>query len=258
MSILYFLYRLTSLCLSSTVAYGKYLHHFCPNTTTFTAKSSFQPHRDQLLRTLVSNATRDNGFYYASAGGQISNETVNGLFLCRGDLSKDACSDCLFAVASDVVKRCPIEKKAIIWYDYCMIRYSNYSFFSIDEDSPFHFKWNWNEENVRQEGDAFEASFNYVVGNTMKLLVQQVASATKKFATKESYTKILFGQPFYSLGQCTQDLSTADCNSCLTRATENLQSMNATGKQGAILLSPSCNMRFDLEPFYTALPPPPS
>ncbi|PRQ49456.1 putative Gnk2-like domain-containing protein [Rosa chinensis] len=250
--ILYFLSTLSSLCLCITVACdNNYLQHFCKNATSNTAKS-FQFHRDQVLSTLVSNGTRDNSFYNATAGGQISDETVYGLFLCCGDLSKDACSECVAAVASDVVERCPIGKEVVIWYDYCMIRYSDYSFFSIDEESPWVLMWN--KENVTQEGDAFVASFNYVVGLTMNRLVQKVTSATKKFATQESNITASNGKLMYSLGQCRQDLSTADCNRCLGRVIANLPNI-VTGKTGGRYLSSSCNFRFDLAPFYTLQAP---
>ncbi|KAM5588587.1 hypothetical protein ABKV19_006846 [Rosa sericea] len=62
-----------------------YLAHICPNTTVFTPNSTFQTNRNQLLSNLVSNANRDNGFYQTTAGG------VDGLFLCRGDVSTDVC-----------------------------------------------------------------------------------------------------------------------------------------------------------------------
>ncbi|GLT69649.1 hypothetical protein SLA2020_417850 [Shorea laevis] len=57
-------------------------------------------------------------------------DTVYGLFLCRGDLSADACRDCAADATKDVVDRCPNEQVAVAWYDECMLRYSNQDIFS--------------------------------------------------------------------------------------------------------------------------------
>ncbi|KAF7143483.1 hypothetical protein RHSIM_Rhsim05G0081300 [Rhododendron simsii] len=66
-----------------------------------------------------------NGFYSFTAAGDAS----YGLFLCRGDLSPADCLDCIVFATKDVATRCPGSKQVIIWYDECMLRYSNVSIF---------------------------------------------------------------------------------------------------------------------------------
>lgn len=81
-----------------------------------------------------------------------------------------------------------------------------------------------------------------------------------KFATKEAdFTSSI---KLYTLAECTPDLSTFDCNMCLSGAKSSL----GNGKRGARSLLPSCNLRYELYPFYNAstvsthpgLPPPSS
>ncbi|PRQ28547.1 putative protein kinase RLK-Pelle-DLSV family [Rosa chinensis] len=227
-----------------------YLAHVCPNTTVFTPNSIFQTNRDQLLYTLVDNASRDTGFYQTTAGNQISEETVDGLFLCRGDVSADACRVCVYTAASKVVQMCPVEKQVVIWYDDCMVRYSNQSFLSTAEDSPWVFMRN--TTNATQVGDNRTTLFNQVLANTMIGLVLEVLIAADKFATKEDSTVFT---TLYTLGQCTQDLPTPNCSGCLTGAIARLP-FCCSGKLGGRVLYPSCNIRYEVYPFYSSPPPP--
>ncbi|GLT69650.1 hypothetical protein SLA2020_417860 [Shorea laevis] len=87
--------------------------------------------------------------------------------------------------------------------------------------------------------------------------VSNVGSGAKKFGTKEANFTVL--QTLYTLVQCTADLSGSDCNRCLQIAIANLPDC-CGGKQGARVLFPSCNLRFEVYPFYQSLapvPPPP-
>lgn len=251
---------LCSLSLGTTEAQD-YLYHICPNVTTFPPNSVFQSNRNQLLSILVSNATRSTGFYQDTTGGQISTtETVDGLLLCRGDIPAYLCKDCVEAAASEVIQLCPIEKQVVIWYDDCMVRYSNQSFLSTATQSVGVFMWNVG--NVTQVGSG-TAQFNQVLANTMDGLVPQVINAAEKFATQEA--NITGKITLYTLGQCTQDLSTADCYTCLRDAIAQLPEC-CVGKAGGRVMYPSCNIRFELYPFYNtsqeptteALVPPPA
>ena len=53
----------------------------------------------------------------------------------------------------------------------------------------------------------------------------------------------------YNLVQCTPDLNSTGCNSCLLAAI-NLLPWCCSGKQGGRIVFPSCNIRYELYPFY--------
>ncbi|XP_060190868.1 cysteine-rich receptor-like protein kinase 10 [Lycium barbarum] len=78
----------------------------------------------------------------------------------------------------------------------------------------------------------------------------------KKFATKEA--NFLSLERVYSLGQCTPDLSESSCDNCLRVAIGNLP---IDGKKGGRVIFSSCNVRYEMYPFYNitvvAPPPPP-
>lgn len=69
----------------------------------------------------------------------------------------------------------------------------------------------------------------------------------KKYATKEA--TISGFQTLYCMAQCTDDLSPLDCSSCLSVAIGALPQC-CNGKQGGRVLFPSCNIRYELYPFY--------
>ncbi|GMP75331.1 hypothetical protein CsSME_00032464 [Camellia sinensis var. sinensis] len=79
----------------------------------------------------------------------------------------------------------------------------------------------------------------------------------KKFATREANLSVL--QTLYSQAQCTPDLTVPDCNTCLRDAFSNFPAC-CDGNMGAWLPFPSCNIRYELYPFYnvSATAPPPS
>lgn len=100
----------------------------------------------------------------------------------------------------------------------------------------------------------------------MNDVVTEAANDADKFATSQGNVSGLVS--IYSLGQCTQDLSSADCNRCLTGAKAQFPNC-CNGKLGARVLYPSCTVRYEVYPFYLqnstsapqpspgALPPPP-
>ncbi|GLT30967.1 hypothetical protein SLA2020_057370 [Shorea laevis] len=89
----------------------------------------------------------------------------------------------------------------------------------------------------------------------MKDAAAEAVSAPKRFAKKEA--KISAFQTLYSLVQWTPDLSTFDCNRCLQGAIASLPNC-CSGKVGGRILKPSCNIRYEVYPFYieSAIPAP--
>ncbi|CAL8145437.1 unnamed protein product [Prunus armeniaca] len=136
-----------------------------------------------------------------------------------------------------------------------MLRYSNESFFSTASESPGLFMWN--TQNVSNVTD--QNRFNQLLATGVGEIAAEASNKDGKFATKEA--KVSEFTSLYMLGQCTQDLSSGDCNWCLLGATTQVPRRNAGGRA----LYPSCNLRFEVYPFYVlsstapepALSPPP-
>jgi hypothetical protein len=232
-----------------------YSYHYCSGPDlNFTDNSAYQSNLHLVLSSLSSNATLVTGFSNASEG------EVNGLFLCRGDVNTRVCQDCVAHAAKEILHRCPFLMGAIIWYDECLLRYTNESIFSTINYDPAK-----NLENPQFIEEAERDRFVGLMDSTLDSLATRASNSVtgKKFATKEVEfnSSLAASQTLYSLVQCTPDLSVSDCYKCLRRAIGNLPSC-CDGKQGGRVLLPSCNIRFEVSPFYNvtaaspAFPPP--
>ncbi|CAN4092102.1 unnamed protein product [Withania somnifera] len=194
----------------------------CPNTTSYTPNSTYSSNLKALLSSMSSNASRPNGFYNSSAG-HTGSELVYGLFLCRGDVSLDVCQNCVSTTTEDIISFCSNGKIAALWFDECL-------------------------------------RFLSVLGNVMDALLATVAANgngnnLSRFATKEAnFTE---SQRVYTFAQCIPDISNSSCDNCLRTAIRNLPN---DGKRGSRVLLPSCNVRYEVYPFYnvTASAPSPS
>ncbi|KAL4290885.1 hypothetical protein GQ457_14G010690 [Hibiscus cannabinus] len=112
--------------------------------------------------------------------------------------------------------------------------------------------------NVSQEVRFNQLATALVVMNVTATRAANARSGSKKIATEEA--QFSSSPTVYTLVQCTPDLSSSDCSSCLQGAVANLSDC-CNGRQGGRVLKPSCTVRYDVDPFYgptAVLTPPPS
>ncbi|XP_024028851.1 cysteine-rich receptor-like protein kinase 10 isoform X2 [Morus notabilis] len=236
---------LISLGLLHIEAAPTYVHSRC--TGNFTQNSLYQSNLNLLLSSLSSNATTH--FFYNTTVAAATSDTVYGLFLCRGDIDDaGVCQACVAAAAEKVLKKCPRQKEAIIWYEECMLRYANRSFFGVmDKDLNDYVLEN---ANLVNDSDRF----NETVAETVKEAATAAAAAggsgEKKFATKEANFSEF--HTVYSLVECTPDLSSMDCRRCLDTAIAELPNC-CSGKDRVTYLYPSCYLRYDKSRFYNQI-----
>jgi hypothetical protein len=177
------------------------------------------------------------GFGLGSTG-QGQNQ-ANGLALCRGDVSSTNCKTCVVDAGKELRERCPHKKGAIIWYDNCLLKYSNIDFFGeIDNRNKFYM---WNVQGVKNP-----TSFNGKVKDLLGSLSNKAYARTKFYATGN--LKLGSSSKLYGLAQCTRDLSSLDCKKCLDTAISELPNC-CDGKRGGRVVGGSCNVRYELYPF---------
>ncbi|XP_074307561.1 cysteine-rich receptor-like protein kinase 10 [Silene latifolia] len=234
---------LVSLCLllmiPSLTATPSYLFNICANTT-FPANSLYKANLNTVLNSLSTHVAKTHSGFYITESGNRTKDAVYGFYLCRGDQNASSCADCVTtATTTDLPNTyCPTSKVAVIWYDECMVRYSNESLFGKMEVDP----------RVLLLGDSHTGNvtlFNNVVLKTMNGLVAPTANNQSgiKFTTKMvNFTK---SDTLYAMEQCAPDLSTDDCTRCLTIAISRLRI-----KEGSRTLQPSCYIRYETYPFY--------
>nr|GMD93008.1 cysteine-rich receptor-like protein kinase 25 [Ipomoea batatas] len=219
----------------------------CLNTTTtsYTPNSTYKANLDSLLSILSSNTTRANGFYHTTVGA------VHGLFLCRGDISTDVCGDCFGEARGRILELCSNGETAMIWYDECMLRYSEKSMLGILDQSTWF--TGTNPENQTKPGymQFVENMFNQMIARALS------SGSDKKFAVSQGHFSEY--DTVYGLVQCTPDLSNIDCEICLRNATAMLPHC-CSGAKGGRAVFPSCNVRYEFFTFFnlSALAAPPA
>ncbi|KAJ9169013.1 hypothetical protein P3X46_020483 [Hevea brasiliensis] len=231
-----------------TTAQPEFFLHSCYNTRNYTSNSVYQSNLNILLSSLSSNINITYGFYSLSFGQDP--DRAYAIALCRGDVLLDDCRSCVNDSARRILQDCPNQKEAIGWYDNCMIRYSNKSIFGVMEDWPRLALLNVNNVTSIDQ-------FNQVLRTLMDRLRSEASSGSslRKFATGEAP-----GPDFltiYALAQCTPDLSGQQCNDCLDQAAGYIPGC-CNGKIGGRVVTPSCNLRYEISRFYNSTVPLPS
>ncbi|KAJ1376487.1 Gnk2-homologous domain [Sesbania bispinosa] len=219
-----------------------YSSHCCTDSAKYQSNSTFLTNLNLLLTSLSSNATEGSHFYRTTVGSETPN-VVHGLFLCRGDTVTTACHDCVTAAAKEIKRRCPVEKEAIIWYDLCMVRYSNQYYLNNIVPSV-------DMSDSKSVAGTDVNRFNELLAGLLNSLATKAAnSENDKFATGEvNFTSSV---TLYGLVQCTPELSLFDCNMCFRSAIASVPNC-CDGKQGARSLLPGCNIRYEIYPFYNS------
>ncbi|KAK3431937.1 hypothetical protein EUGRSUZ_E04191 [Eucalyptus grandis] len=221
------------------------IDNYCPDTKPFLPNTTYQNNLDNLLSSLSSaadsasnNISSSGGFSNATAGRYPPDQTY-GIFLCRGDIDAPTCSNCVATAAQEIGQRCPGKRISIIWYDICMLRYSDQPIYSVMQPFPFARQetgWNVSEDPSR---------FFQLLNETMDDVLRTAPSSGsgKKMAAAEA--ELVGSQRLYTFAECTPDLTASDCGTCLRSAIARLPP-----ETGGNVLTPSCNVRFEMYSFY--------
>ncbi|KAJ1698444.1 hypothetical protein LUZ63_006956 [Rhynchospora breviuscula] len=216
---------------------SKPLAALCKTVDKSNSGDQFENNLIQLMFLLAIKAPKI-GFEIASVGsGQAK---VNGLALCRGDIASEWCLRCLNKAIFHLQSDCQYNKDAIIWFDNCLLRYSNKEFFGeIDHNHTMLMRDKSNVVNPIE--------FDHKVIELMNKLINKAYISPLLFATGEMEVQRV-GR-LYGLVQCTKDLSGGECKTCLKSAISQILTC-CGGKRGGRVLGGSCNVRYELYQFF--------
>ncbi|KAL0865647.1 hypothetical protein Bca101_044765 [Brassica carinata] len=214
----------------------RYVYHICPNTTTFTRNSTYLANLQTLLSSLSSPAASySSGFQNATAGQ--APDRVTGLYLCRGDVTPEVCRSCVAFAVNETFTQCPNEREVTLYYEECMLRYSNGNILST---------LNTSGEFIMRNTQSITSNllrFRDLVLSTMNQAATVASNSSRKFDTINAFTDFL---TLHGLVQCTPDLTNQECLDCLNRINDRLP----TDRIGGRVMVPSCFSRFELYAFY--------
>ncbi|XP_062183079.1 cysteine-rich receptor-like protein kinase 10 isoform X1 [Phragmites australis] len=236
------------------------LDQICGTSDNYTANSTYQANLVLLSAALPNNASSTQ-LLFAKGSDGASPDTVYGLALCRGDTNASGCSSCLATAFQDVQKLCAFSKDAIIFYDTCLLGFSNHDFRNNSSDVLGNALIVYSIQNITEPMlpgcDPSNPDSVTVVTSIIIMLLQETAklaayNSTRMYATGYMVVSSTF-PPLYSLAQCTPDLAPGDCWACLRNISE-MATKYFTGKQGALILTLRCNFRYEVYPFYHGEP----
>ncbi|CAI9107312.1 OLC1v1006638C1 [Oldenlandia corymbosa var. corymbosa] len=236
------------LLLCSSTASLASIISFCNENSTL-ASAQMSANIDVVLAQLDSNTAKNGGFSIATYGQ--GKDTVYGLGQCRKDVNSSACSTCIHDAAAYIRQSCYYEANSTderIYYDSCLLRYSDQKFFGIFDPSgvinlPYAGKPYGNKvENPK----VFRQQLSTLMND---MISQAIAPANKGFFGKGSFNTSA-SETIYGVVQCTQDLSTSTCSTCLKTGFANLDRFCRKGRtKGCQILYGSCFLRYEKNPF---------
>ncbi|KAL6584721.1 hypothetical protein OROMI_004010 [Orobanche minor] len=228
-----------------------YLHDPTCNYTNGSSTSNYADNVNSLLNDLRNKTPSNDGFFNASSGQ--GPDRVNGLALCRGDISWDAstglCQACLTNAAVEIKQGCPDSQGAVVWHDFCFLKYSNEYFFGkIDTVNTFGLV---NRMNVPNPVPFHNATIEFLGNLTAR--ASDPATNTRMFARGDiAFTN---GTRIYGMAQCSRDLTFHDCGMCLNGAVKGLPGITDVNgtvvsmSVGARRLTGSCSVRYETHQF---------
>ncbi|XP_031492653.1 cysteine-rich repeat secretory protein 55-like [Nymphaea colorata] len=194
---------------------------------------------------LLSQIAKHGGYATASSGGGSS--AVYGLLQCRGDVSLNDCISCGKDAANLLRTQCSNQADARVWYDFCFLRYDTENFFGKSDSGAVILYWN---VNTVTDTAMFERKLKGVMDSVRGQALKPNSGGLGRDKVKLSPFNELYG-----LAQCTGDLPTAQCESCLADAYTYFQDNGSLCKdqQGCRVLSNGCYVRYEIYPFYFPL-----
>ncbi|KAK2644392.1 hypothetical protein Ddye_019587 [Dipteronia dyeriana] len=206
-----------------------------------TASGTYSLNRGRLF-TQKLYADGANSIYNKTSDGEDPDK-VYGLYLCRGDVTKQTCRSCInSAIGFPVsVKECENTKTAIAWFDECTVRYSDKPFSFTFESVPAILMSNNDNLNVTDP-----VAFRKASNQSFSRLIADALSSELKYAT--DIVNISSSVTLYTMGQCIPDLSKENCRVCLNSAAQLVEYK----KEGSRYLYPSCSARFELYQFWNS------
>ncbi|KMT04038.1 hypothetical protein BVRB_8g186390 isoform A [Beta vulgaris subsp. vulgaris] len=233
------------ICLANhiAVAQPEYVSSFCPDAETVAPNSQYQTNVDTLISFLLSNTTTWKISYDATAGNGANQ--VYGAYFCRIDQTSVFCQDCISSAINSLNEHCRGKRKSIAYYDQCLARYSDESFYGTMTGAPMIPYWNTRISVDIQNITSNHTAFMQVLQGVLRVVSSEAANGTnQKFATKEDtfVGNSTSMNTIYTLAQCNPYISASDCNTCLQMAIGNMTEM-CSMRAGCTVMCPDCNIR---------------
>lgn len=206
----------------------------CATYNNSNFSSSFVSNLNQLFNQKLYDEAGKSRYYNATAGEFP--DKVYGLYLCKFDVSFRSCQNCIVAAIKTVKEKCN-DTVVLIWFDECMVRYSDRSLPVMDTS--------WHLCNSIVQSPSVPDDVTDIMLQSFKDIIAMPALSSLKNATK--VTNVSSSNTLYTFGQCIPVLSVEDCQECLNKAVNDIRSCFIRRGTGfGRIFWPSCNIGYKL------------
>jgi len=235
-----------SLCFLLLLGFGRlvtkaqtqiYLGSSCQNTSQEPLSSAYQTNLDKILTWMSSDAATSKGYNHTTIGITAS---VYGLYDCRGDVVGHFCQFCVSFAAREAPKRCPNRVSAMVWYEYCILRYSNESFFGKILTHP-----TWHGFGAKSVSNMAEVHRGE---GFVRSLIRKATKETNQLYYLGGFN-LSSTQKRYGMVHCSRDLTNEGCRKCLEAVLPQVHKCCAQ-KIEWFIWSGTCMIRYDDQMFY--------
>ncbi|KAI5421026.1 hypothetical protein KIW84_044750 [Lathyrus oleraceus] len=217
---------------------------YCQNSTEKTNNTAYQSNINKVLSWIDSDSaagTVSNQTTIHSSSNNNDDDDVYGFYDCRGDVRGTFCKFCVNTAVKDISQRCPSSVSAIIWYDLCIVGFSNHNIPGKVYTTP-----TWNFTGTKTVKDSTELG---KTENDMRSLIGKVTSEEANVNWAKGEFDLSDNEKRYGWVQCSRDISKDGCRQCLEAVLDIVPHCCGTKVKWAVL-SPSCGMEIDDNKFY--------
>ncbi|KAG9142277.1 hypothetical protein Leryth_007700 [Lithospermum erythrorhizon] len=195
----------------------------------FNPGTLYESNVNSILTSLVNSApsTHFNNFKI-SLPGSTQADVIYGLFQCRGDLTNSDCSHCIRDAVTRLGATCPSSLGGALQLEGCFVKYDNVSFLGIEDKTV-----------VMQKCGEIGQSNEY--GGTE--MVTRRDAVLGFLSSQMEYFRVGGSGKVQGVAQCMQDLSSGECQDCLSEAIGRLKDACGTSPWGDMFLA-KCYVRY--------------
>jgi hypothetical protein len=216
----------------------------------YTEGSAYQANVRALASALPANASSSRALFAEGAAGTAP-DVVYAVALCRGDTNASSCAACLAAAFDTAQQLCAFNRRATLFNDPCILRYSDQDILAnVTDNRGMFVAWNYNNVSAAKV-EAYDAASGRLVNATADYAA---ADPVRRFGTGEVGSDDATYPRIFSLAQCTPDMSEADCRSCLGDIIRRMTPKYFVGKPGGRVFGVRCNFRFEAYSFFSGRP----
>ncbi|GLT27360.1 hypothetical protein SLA2020_023660 [Shorea laevis] len=182
---------------------------------------------DSLLTSLVNSAmyTTYNNF---TIPGSSQQDTIYGLFQCRGDLSNNDCGRCVARAVSQVGTLCLDSTGGALQLEGCLVKYDKNAFLGVEDKTVV----------VKKCGSLISSDSDSVLARRDAMLGYLATGD----GTYKPY-RVGGSGDVQAKAQCVQDLSYGECQDCLSEAVGQLKTQCGNARWGDMYLA-KCYVRY--------------